>query len=326
MRPFIIIVFISMVAITVGVLAYAQAVPLHQQASVEIQKGQGAWDIAQTLSQQHIIRSPLLFFVQTLFMGELYNLKPGLYQFTPRSNASLIRMLVAGPQEVLVTIVPGMRVQDIDARLAQSGIITSGDLLKILPQSLRLVCSVCSRATTLEGILAPDTYRFYRGSNAYAVAQTMAREFESWLVEFSKGSIYTDADMYKKIIIASLLEKEVTTYHDKQLVAGIIYKRLAMGMPLQIDASVLYGACVRDTGSCVLTKNDFKTDGPYNTYLHKGLPPTPIATPSRESLQAAFNPQTSPYVYYLTDPQTKETHFSETFDQHDSKRGVYLNQ
>ena len=327
MRSSTVIIFISIVAAVVAVFAYAQAQVFvsSQSVSFEIQKGQSAWSIAQELSQQHIIRSPLLFFVQAFFMGESHNLKPGSYQFTSGSNAGLIRMLAEGPQEITVTVTPGMRVQDIDTRLAQSGIITAGDLVKILPQSLRLVCSACSRATALEGILAPDTYRFYRKTNAYAVAQTMAREFENWLVEFSNGKTYTDADMYKKIIIASLLEKEVTTYHDKQLVAGIIYKRLAIGMPLQIDASVLYGVCGNtQSNACGLTKDDFKIDSPFNTYTRKGLPLTPIASPSRESLQAAFNPQASSYLYYLTDPQTKETRFSETFYEHDSKRGIYL--
>ncbi len=326
-RRFIIIaiIFIVLVGGTVAVLARATSpVSLAHPVIFEVASGDGVWKIAQGLSARHIILSPLWFSIQTFFSGNFSDFKPGLYEISSTSFKDLIHILSLGPQEVRVTIVPGMTLQDIDILFSQKGIIPAHSLLSVMPTVLRSACSPCTYAENLEGLLTPDTYQFYRGSTPQTVLQTIAENSEKALRVATEGKSYTDRELYNKIIVASLLEKEVQSYADKQVVAGIIYKRIALGMPLQIDASVLYGACLRVAGECTLTREDFKKDGLFNTYTRKGLPPTPIASPSLDSLRAAFHPQSSPYLYYLSDSVTGTTYFSKTFDEHDTKRGVYL--
>ena len=326
-RRFIIfsIIFILLVGGTVAALAhFTTPVTLSHSVVFEVAPGDSVWKIAQALFEQKIIRSPLWFVLQASFTGNFGSLKPGVYEISSMSLRELIHTLSLGPQEVRVTIVPGMTLREIDTLLTERGILSVGSLRAVYPSIFREVCSVCSYAQSLEGLLDPDTYQFYRGSTAQTVVKTILENSEKKLSLARGDKKYTDHELYEKIIIASLLEKEVPGYSDKQLVAGIIYKRLTLSMPLQIDASVLYGACVTAGGDCTVPRDIFKIDGPFNTYLRKGLPPTPIAAPSLDSLRAAFTPHASSYLYYLTDPATGTTHFSKTFDEHDAKRGVYI--
>ena len=121
-----------------------------------------------------------------------------------------------------------------------------------------------------------------------------------------------------------VLEKEVMFSEDKPLVASVVYNRLDIDMPLQIDASVIYGTCDGVFVGCDLTRSDFKDDSPYNLYLYKGLPPTPISNPTASSIAAALQPRQTAYMYYLSDRETKRTYFSKTFDEHNDKRAYYL--
>jgi UPF0755 protein len=121
------------------------------------------------------------------------------------------------------------------------------------------------------------------------------------------------------------LEKEVVTDRDKALVAGVINNRLADDMPLQIDASVLYGACDGVFVGCpAISIADIAHNTPYNTYRVYGLPPTPISNPTLSSLQAAVHPIANQYLYYLSDPKTGATVFSTTLAQHARNRETYL--
>ena len=133
--------------------------------------------------------------------------------------------------------------------------------------------------------------------------------------------------------MASLLEKEVISYRDKQMVAGILYKRLKAGMPLQIDSTVLYAqtlklyrvekqpATKRDHNP--VSVKDTKIDSPYNTYKHKGLPPGPICNPGLKSIKAALNPVKTGYWYYLSTAEGK-TIFSKTYEEHLKNKKKYL--
>ena len=176
-------------------------------------------------------------------------------------------------------------------------------------------------AKNLEGFLMPDTYKFFQSSSPETVAEVFLDNFQ----KKTEPLWSNQNDIYRTIIIASLVEKEVPLPDDKRIVAGIIFKRLSVGMPLQIDASVVYGVCQGKFLDCSpLTAADFKRDFPYNTYLYKGLPPGPIANPSLESIKVVLSPQKSSYWYYLSDPSTKKTVFSKTLEEHGENRARYL--
>ena len=116
--------------------------------------------------------------------------------------------------------------------------------------------------------------------------------------------------------------------NDQEIVAGIILKRLAEGIPLDIDATVCYakllGRPTSTAQACSLSPLDFKIESPYNTYLYKGLPPGPIGNPGTSAITAALHPQSSPYLYYLSDPATGKTIFAKTLDEQNQNRVKYL--
>jgi UPF0755 protein len=120
------------------------------------------------------------------------------------------------------------------------------------------------------------------------------------------------------------LEKELTNDQDKRIASGILWKRLAQQMKLQVDATVCYAKSQEFINCQNLTLKDLAINSPYNTYRFKGLPPGPICNPGLSSLLAAFSPEESDYWYYLTDPQTKRAVFSKTLEEHNKAIRKYL--
>ena len=122
------------------------------------------------------------------------------------------------------------------------------------------------------------------------------------------------------VTLASLIEREVRTQEDMKMVSGILWRRLQLGIPLQVDAAIVY-LTGKKTGE--VTYDDLKIESPYNTYLHRGLPPRPIANPGLNALIAAIYPAESDYLYYLSKP-TGETVFSKTLEEHNTAKAKYL--
>jgi UPF0755 protein len=128
-------------------------------------------------------------------------------------------------------------------------------------------------------------------------------------------------------VLASLVEREVPLAEDQRRVAGILEKRLAVGMPLQVDATICHIKKIRagsSVGCYPLSPLDFAVDSPYNTYLHMGLPPQPIGNPGIQAIMAVLDPLPSRYWYYLSDPATGKTVWSETLDEQEANRVKYL--
>jgi UPF0755 protein len=179
----------------------------------------------------------------------------------------------------------------------------------------------------LEGVLFPDTYLLYPPMDTEdpaLVFQRMAQEFNTVLkdINFEKKAKALGVSTYDAIIIASIIEAEVNQDQYRPDVAQAIYNRLNSGMILQIDTIVNYG--LDRSGYANLDNHALNTDTPYNTYMHKGLPPTPISLPSRASLEAAVNPTEGKLLYWCAvNLETGETRFAETVEQHDVNRQIY---
>lgn len=205
------------------------------------------------------------------------------------------------PNDISVTIPEGTNIADIERMISGAGVKLQDRLL--------------TRANlTLEGTLFPDTYRFDRASSASDIITRMHK---------------VDQDQ-RTLIIASLLEKEVKTLADMRIVAGIISKRLGIGMALQLDASVAYGACLSkfELGEyCDVSKvnivDNIKRDTAYNTYTRTGLPAGPITNPGQRALDAARSPLDSEYWFYLS-ARDGTTIFSKTLDEHNAAKRKYL--
>jgi UPF0755 protein len=164
-----------------------------------------------------------------------------------------------------------------------------------------------------EGFLFPETYRFSTNTSARDVIQRLLDQFATE----AEGLDWADAKAlgvsdYEIVVIASMIEREAAVASDRPKIAAVIYNRLAEGMPLGIDATVGY---IDPDPSDGLTVSDFEIDSPYNTRLHAGLPPTPIASPGIASLRAALAPADVPYLYYVLCGDNGEHRFSVTYDR-----------
>jgi len=203
-----------------------------------------------------------------------------------------------------VTIPEGATVAEINQLLTEKGVLAGESL-----------------PPELEGFLFPDTYEFFLPSSAQTVELKFLDNFNRKARSLLPPDIGEEA-LGQVIIKASLVEKEAPNSADRRIIAGIIEKRLAKNMPLQIDASLCYA---KQQSTCwPITDEDKKFDSPYNTYLYRGLPPGPIANPGEDAILAVLNPQPSPYWFYLSDPQSKKTIFAKTLDEHNKNIFQYL--
>ena len=281
----------------------------------EVKSGEGFRVIVGRLADEGIIKSKISFGILSVLTGSATKFKPGLYGFNGSvSGIDVLRELVKGShREVTVTIPDGVPVYDIERILKGAGISSAGGFGDYV------------LSHSLEGRLFPDTYRFFVDSDAETVLKKFTDNFNSLALPILEAD---SSHIESNLILASLVEKEVPGLDDRKLVAGILKKRLANGVPLQVDATVCYIKAFINPGDgrrCYpLSPLDFKLDSPYNTYLYKGLPPGPIGNPGISAIEAVLNYEKSPYWYYLSDPKTGKTVFSRTLDEQEENRVKYL--
>jgi UPF0755 protein len=310
---------ISVAAVVALSIGYVVWVPLHIRDTalrdVEIKQGFGVVAVAHTLKSAGLIRSSWGFILYVQAMGVDQRLQAGRYRFAPSmSLAHMVSMMVWGlaePNDITVFIPEGENVWEIDERLTAAGLITEGAFARKYIHD--------------EGYFFPDTYRFKPGATVDEIAQRMKWNFTSKVNPLMDRTTVT---------IASMLEKEGKTAEDKAIIAGIILRRIKIGMALQIDASVAYGACLRkwlpqsSTANCDVTHvpiaYEIGLDSEYNTYRRAGLPVGPIANPGLEAIEAARNPVTSDYLYYLSPRDGSRIIFSKTSAEHARNRRKYL--
>ena len=171
-----------------------------------------------------------------------------------------------------------------------------------------------------EGYLFPDTYRFLPNVSPEEVRSTMRNNFDVRTLEFSGKVVASGKTLRDIVTMASIVEEEAKTFHTRRVIAGILWKRIALGIPLQVDAVFVY---INGKNTYQLTTNDLKIDSPYNTYKYKGLPPGPITNPGIESFRAALEPIETPYLFYLSDREGN-MHYARTFEEHIKNKNRYL--
>jgi len=262
-------------------------------------------DVAQRLKERRIINSPLVFTLAARVYGADEKLFAGEYFFPgPQSVFTVARRLARGDFQLVpvkVTIPEGINTYQMADILARK-----------LPDFDKE--GFVAAAQPKEGYLFPDTYFFLPGQDPLLVIETMELNFKR---KVNDPAVASAIAAYGKplsdiVIMASLLEKEANDMESKKLISGILWRRLAIGMPLQVDAVFPY---IIGKNSLQLTRTDLKTESPYNTYVNKGLPPGPITNPGIDSILAAVTPVKSQYVFYLSDLDGK-FHYSVTYAQH----------
>jgi UPF0755 protein len=264
-----------------------------------VEKGQGLFEIGENLEKEGLIKSKIFFDFYVILIGKQKNLKAGKYFLSSSMNISQIaQKIISGDiAKVKVTIPEGFTVKEIEERL---GIKLPGE--------------------NLEGYLFPDTYYFPIDVSGKEVAKIMRENFEKKISPYKEEIEKSGRSLHEIITMASLLEKEVKTKEEKEIVAGILWKRLKYGIPLQVDATITYITGKKTTR---ISKEDLQIDSPYNTYKYKGLPPGPICNPGLESILAALYPKDSDYWYYLSTPEGK-TLFFKTLKEHNLAKAKYL--
>jgi len=311
-----------------------ESVNLSQPKEVEISKGMSFDEVSSELKARDIISSKTVFKIYGALSGSFDKIKPGRYFLSKDIEISrLMKILVDGPEEISIIIPSGLTLAEIDDKLSAAAVIKPGELINFNVDNLRKDYSWLPAETNgavggpLEGFLMPDTYKFFSGADVDLVARIFLDNFYKNVISAGGLLFFAKQGNVLKIInLASIIEKEVPDSSERCLVAGILNKRLSVGMPLQVDAVLVYVNCRGRFLNCPkLNKEDYKKDSAYNVYTRQGLPPGPISNPSLDAIRAALSPVKSDYWYYLSDPKTKETIFSETLDEHNENRAKYLN-
>lgn len=272
---------------------------------VMIPSGASAISIGHMLEGRDVISSKLAFRLLSGLKGVSLKLKSGLYRFeNPANINAVIGRLVRGDvMQFRITVPEGLRNDEALVLLSKkSGVelaVWESELARLLPNGA-------------EGHLLPETYHYTKPLAAAELLESMLKAQQRLLDTISKNPV----EQQRLRIMASIIEKETMLDHERPLISAVIHNRLKLGMPLQMDPTVIYGIWkTKGAFSGNLRKLDLSTDTPWNSYTRKGLPATPIGNPGTASLKAAAAPADVDYLYFVADG-TGGHKFSATHKQH----------
>ena len=320
-RLFAVVVLLGVLA-GAGWLAWTFAWPTgpNHETFVEIAPGTPTRQIAGQLQRAGILSSPYGFELLRLAGGG--TLKAGEYRFDRPAKVREVYARIARGDvyTVALTIPEGANLFDVANRVQAARLGTRDAFLKAARTQTRLVARLDPQATSLEGYLFPSTYRFSRRTAPAEMLRTMVRQFEVEAV-----ALGISGNMHRVVTLASLVERETPIPSERPLVASVFENRLARGMALETDPSVIYAALLRGQYRGAIYQSDLQFDSPYNTYRHNGLPPGPICNPGVISLRAALHPAHTGYLYFVAagaDPLGR-SRFATTLEQHARNVAAY---
>lgn len=309
--------------------ASAAPAPGAEPVVVVVAPGSSVRSIGRTLAGNGVIRSAPLFEAWVRARGDAGRIQAGTYRL-PRDRAlpAVVDLLVEGRTLLVsVTVPEGLRIEGEAAAVARGlGIDSAGFVAaatdpalvdSLLPDSL-FPDSLGGRPATLEGYLFPETYRVDPGTGPRAMARLMVDQF--WRVFQPRWVARADSlgrSIHQIVTLASIVEEEAKVPDERPIIAGVFWNRLERGMPLEADPTVQYA--LGGHRARVLYR-DLEVDSPYNTYRVAGLPPGPIASPGRASLEATLWPDSVPYLYFVATGEGGRHAFSRTLAEHERKR------
>jgi UPF0755 protein len=280
---------------------------------VELESGSSSIRIARQLEEAGVVRSQFAFDLLRWVRGG--RLRAGEYRFDhPAPMIEVYTRIVKGDVFTRTLFVPeGENIFDIAARVEQAGLGSRQAFLDAAMGGAGLVADLDPEAKSLEGYLFPDTYRFPRRTTAAQIVAVMVRRFRA-----EAAQLGLKKDVHEVVTMASLVERETAVDAERPLVASVYENRLKKKMPLMADPSVIYGLELAGQWRGTIYESDLERNTPYNTYLHAGLPPGPVANPGIHSLRAAMEPAQTGYLYFVAaghNPQGRSL-FSSTLDEH----------
>ncbi|TCS39492.1 UPF0755 protein [Paucimonas lemoignei] len=279
-----------------------------------IEPGSGVNSSAKQIADAGVSINPDLFIILARLSGKGGKIKAGHYELKPGTTPlRLLEQLVRGEfAQESVAIIEGWTFRQMRQAIAEHAGLKH-DTVAMSEQEL--LAKVAPGYKYAEGLFFPDTYRFAKGASELQVykqahAQLLRRLNRAWA---ARDPSLPYKSPYEALIMASIIEKETGTEADRGMIAAVFVNRLKRGMLLQTDPTVIYGIGEKFDGN--IRKRDLLTDTPYNTYVHAGLPPTPIALPGAAALAAAFNPARTDALYFVSRGDGS-SHFSTNLDDH----------
>jgi UPF0755 protein len=278
---------------------------------VTVPDGATLSDIASILVEKNVIRSRIIFTVLVSHGGKENAILSGTYLFErPENVLEIARRFERGERGIetrRVTLPEGL---------------TRKEMAKVLDEQLSGFDpdAFFQETASEEGYLFPDTYFFLTTATSGEIRAALRENFEKKTASLHASSSLAKKDWGKIMTMASIIEGEAMNPVDRRIVSGILWKRIDKGMRLGVDAPFLY---IMGKGSLELTEKDLATTSPYNTYRNSGLPPTPINNPGYDSIAAALEPSSTPYLYYLSDEEGK-MHYARTFEEHKLNKARYI--
>lgn len=292
-----------------------------------IQRGDNFLEVTNNLKNRGYIKSKTLFIYELIKSNKKSEIKAGKYDFEKEMNdQEIINVITKGFNSLsIITIIPGTTTKNIANTLNKRTSITQEDFFEIALLDNEEITKEFSFLKDkpvdvgYEGYFFPDTYQIDFYENKENLVKIVFSNFGKKLNEELRKDIEkNNRSIFETIIMASMIEKEVVIYEDKQIVSGILWKRLDNGVPLQVDSTLLYFLSSDNPNV-----DDRNIESWYNTYKYKGLPITPICNPGIESIKAAIYPKSSDYWYYLN-AKNGETIFSKTLGEQLINKAKYL--
>ena len=284
---------------------------------VEIPVGAGSRTIGDRLVQGGVVRDHLTFRVALWLTGQGRHLKAGEYRFDrPMTPADVIDKLARGDVFVIhLTFPEGLTSFEMAKIFEAHGLGTAASFVEAATDATPIT-HIDPDATTLEGYLFPDTYAVPRKTDASTLVRLMVAEFEkAWTPALRAAAAARHLTPHQAVTLASIVERETAQPAERPTVAAVYENRLRIGMPLQCDPTVIYALERAGTYDGNIRKADLSIDSPFNTYKYPGLPPGPIASPGRASLEAAVHPADADYLFFVS--RNDGTHvFARTLDEH----------
>jgi len=297
-----------------------------REVSVYIPDQASCTRIGQIMYQSGLARSPDLVSAYARLQGVDQKLKPGRYLFrTDQTLPEMVQSLVSGPSDVVVFTMPeGYSLDQLTELLDQKGLVEREKFRASLARPEHFRHSFLKKIPPgrgLEGYLFPDTYHAGYRTGEDQIIGLMLDRFEAELkgLDFESKAAELNLTLHQALTIASMIEGEAAVDQERPVIAGVIYNRLRLNMPLQIDATVKYALGGQKKK---IYYKDLEVDSPYNTYRVAGLPPGPINAPGRASLLAAVHPASTDYLYYVARPDGTHA-FASTLEDHNSNKQKY---
>lgn len=313
----VVLLLFSAITAAIAAISFLQPVDPADQSVVRIviPKGKSVKAVSQQLKERGLIKSPLMFQVYYRLNQEQYEIQAGSFELSPSlAVKDIFQKLSQGTDDVWITLTEGLRREEI-AQSLELYSLEAYDQQKFLSQTVGL-----------EGQLFPDTYLVPKESTTASIVALLQNTFEKKIAPLETEIDQSPHSFKDLLIVASLLEREAQGKEQMRLVSGVLWRRLDLGMPLQVDATLQYAKGYDEqlqTWWPRPSARDKEVDSRFNTYRNPGLPPHPICNPGYDAIEAALKPIDSGNLYYLHDNQG-EIHFAQTLQEHNQNVNRYL--